>query len=121
MIGGVIWSAVYQWPLVNQSADWSTRQSGEEIMGQVEKDSLIFGYWDVVPSLQYLQLVEGQRPDLKLVNRFLVSQDNLASWIMQQIDLRPIYVDGYVNGLPSSILLIPEGQLYRLTVAPAKP
>jgi hypothetical protein len=121
MICGVIWSAVYHWPLVNQSADWSSRQSGEEIMGQVRKDALIFGYWNVIPVLEYLQFVEGQRPDIKLVNRFLVSQDDLASWITQEIDLRPIYVDGYVQGLPPSILMIPEGRLYRLTIAPVNP
>jgi hypothetical protein len=121
MICGVIWSAVYHWPLVNQSADWSSRQSGEEIMGRVQKDALIFGYWNVIPVLQYLQLVEGQRPDIKLVNRFLVSQDDLASWITREIVLRPIYVDDTVQGLPASVLLIPEGQLYRLTIAPAKP
>ena len=29
-----------------------------------------FGWWDSIPVVEYLQLVEGERPDVTAINRF---------------------------------------------------
>jgi hypothetical protein len=59
-------------------------------------------------------LVEGKRPDVQPVNRFLVSQDDLKSWIVREISLRPIYIDHPISDLPKNIRSVDQGDLYRL-------
>ena len=117
IIGVVFWSVISKWQRVDQSQDWSARRLGEEIMSLVEPNAVVFGYWDVIPVLQYLQLVEGQRPELTLVNRFLITKQDLAGWILQEIDRRPIYVDSLVVGLPSSVQAVAEAGLYKLELS----
>jgi hypothetical protein len=99
---------------VNLSDDWSARERGEEILEEVEPNALIFGWWDTVPVVEYLQLVEGERPDVKAINRFSITYGDMVLWIEREIDHRPIYIDN----LPSSLLRIVEvesvGPLYRM-------
>lgn len=45
--------------MVDLSGDWSTRQIGQTILNEVEPGAVVFGWWDTVPVIQYLQLVEG--------------------------------------------------------------
>jgi hypothetical protein len=110
----IVFSFFWKYKLVDQSDNWSTRQLGEQILAQVEPNALIFGYWDVVPVIEYLTLVEGKRPDVQPVNRFLVSQDDLKSWIVREISLRPIYIDHPISDLPKNIRSVDQGDLYRL-------
>jgi hypothetical protein len=112
--GAVVVSVIWKYPIVNQADDWSTRQLGEQILSQVEPNALIFGYWNVVPVIEYLKLVEGQRPDVQAVNRFLVPQDDLTPWIFGEISHRPVYIDNCLPDLPKNIECISEGELYHL-------
>lgn len=116
IVGGVFWSLIANWRWVDQSQDWSARRLGEQVMAQAEPGAVVFGYWDVIPVLQYLQLVEGQRLDLTLVNRFLISKQDLTKWILREIDQRPIYIDHMITGLPPWVWAVPEAGLYRLQV-----
>ena len=53
-------------PLVNLSHDDSARQRAEAQMGIIPQNAIVLGdWWDIVP-LQYLQMVEDVRPDLRL-------------------------------------------------------
>jgi hypothetical protein len=114
IVGVVLFSLSWNWPLVNLSDDWSARERGEEILEEVEPNALIFGWWDTVPVVEYLQLVEGERPDVKAINRFSITYGDMVLWIEREIDHRPIYIDN----LPSSLLRIVEvesvGPLYRM-------
>ena len=65
LVAGVFVTLVWNWPLVNMADDWSARQYGEDILQELQDGAYIFGYWDTVPVIQYLQLVEGERPDVK--------------------------------------------------------
>lgn len=112
--GIVIISFVWKYKLVNQSDNWSTRQLGEKILTQVEPNALIFGYWEVVPVIEYLTLVEGRRPDVQTVNRFLVTQGDLQQWILREISYRPIYIDHPFLALPKNIIKIDQGAIYQL-------
>ena len=62
IVGIVFWSVISKWSLIDQSQDWSARRLGEETMSQADAGAVIFGYWNIIPVLEYLQLVEGQRP-----------------------------------------------------------
>jgi hypothetical protein len=119
IIGIVIVSFAWKYPLVDQSNNWSARQLGEQILEQAEPNALIFGYWEVAPVIEYLTLVEGRRPDVQAVNRFLISQDNLKLWINRDISSRPIYIDSPLPALPKNVKSVNRGELYQLfTVMP---
>ncbi|MGH7787176.1 MAG: protein O-mannosyl-transferase family [Candidatus Binatia bacterium] len=50
------------------SEDWSARQRGEEILATLPPDAVYLGSWLDVPILEYLQIVEGQRRDIRTEN-----------------------------------------------------
>jgi hypothetical protein len=112
--GIVVVSFIWKFQLVDQSGNWTARELGEQILEQVKPNALIFGYWDVVPVIEYLILVEGQRPDVQAVNRFLISEDNLKLWISREISHRPIYIDRKLSAFPKNIKSIDQGELYQL-------
>jgi hypothetical protein len=64
--------------------------------------------------VQYLQFVEGKRPDVQAVNRFLISEKELADAIQKEADNRPIYIDGLPRHLSARLVAIPDGPVYRV-------
>jgi hypothetical protein len=125
MIGAVLLAVAWNWRLVDLSDDWSTRARGEAILHQVEPNALVFGWWDTVPVIEYLQLVEGQRPDVQAINRFLIAYDDMRHLIDQEVTRRPVYIDSLsadllqiVEAEPADLLQIveaePAGSFYRL-------
>jgi hypothetical protein len=114
MVSGVVLALGCTWSLVDQSDDWSTRIHGETILDMVEPNALIFGWWDTVPAVEYLQLAEGRRPDVRAVNRFLIAPDDMARWIEREINRRPVYIDSLPTGLSGSVNVESVGPLYRL-------
>jgi hypothetical protein len=89
----VLLSLGWNWRLVDLSNDWSGRERGEAILSRVQTDALVIGWWDTVPVIQYLQLVEGQRPDVHALNRFLIAPSDLRTLIQKEVDYRPVYID----------------------------
>lgn len=58
-------------PLVDLSADRSVRTRAEAIVRLLPENTRVFGDWQNIVPIQYLQMVEMQRPDLRLYNVFL--------------------------------------------------
>lgn len=114
MIGFVLLAVAWNWRIVDMSADWTTRTRGEAILARAEAGGLVFGWWDTVPVVQYLQLVEGQRPDIKAVNRFLISGSDLEYVIKKEVSNRPIYIDSFPKSLATKLIARPMGPVYRL-------
>lgn len=114
IIGSVLLALLLNWGRVDRSDDWSTREQGEEILALVEPNALIFGWWDTVPAIQYLQLVEGQRGDVTAVNRFLISGADMNELILAELGHRPIYVNNPSVELLRHITAEPVGPLYLL-------
>jgi hypothetical protein len=114
IIGVVLIALVWNWPLVDLSDDWSARAHGEEILDQLEPKALVFGWWDTVPVIQYLQLVEGQRLDVQAVNRFLISYDAMRAWIEREVSQRPVYTDMRSADLLQRLKAEPAGAIFRL-------
>ena len=52
---------------VDVSGDWSARQRGEAILASLEPGAVYLGTWADVPILEYLQIVEHRRPDVRTV------------------------------------------------------
>ena len=110
----VLFSLVWNWRIVDLSKDWSTRELGETILHNADRGALIYGWWDVVPVIQYLQLVEGMRPDVTAVNRFLISQNDMMTSIKKEIQERPIYVDNIISELSTTLSTKSIGPVFRL-------
>lgn len=104
----------WNWNRVDKSDDWSTREQSEAILALVEPDALIFGWWDTVPGLQYLQLVEGQRPDVEVINRFLISGEDMNQLILSELERRPVYINNPSISLLRQARATPIGSLYLL-------
>ncbi len=114
MTCAILFALVWNWRLVDLSDDWSTRVRGDEILDEVEPNALVLGRWDTVPVIEYLQLVEGQRPDVQAVNRFMIAEDDMCRLIEQEVARRPIYIDSPPAGLTRSVEAESIGPLYRL-------
>lgn len=114
MLSVVLVALGWNWRLVNLSDDWSTRQRGEAILHQAQPNAIIFGWWDTVPVIEYLQLVEGQRPDVQAINRFLIPYDAMQQLIEQEAGRRPIYIDNVSADLLRIFNVEPVPPLYRL-------
>ena len=62
---------IVNYPLVNLHGDSSVRDRAQTMLDAIPQDAAVLGvWWDIVP-LQYLHIVEDQRPDLDLYNLFL--------------------------------------------------
>src|SRR4030042_3071853 len=111
----VLFSLVWNWRIVDLSKDWTTRLLGGTILKKAERGAVVYGWWDVVPAIQYLQLVEGMRPDVKAINRFLISQSDMMTAIKKEIQARPIYVDNIIRELSTMMSTKSIGPVYQLT------
>jgi 4-amino-4-deoxy-L-arabinose transferase-like glycosyltransferase len=103
MLAGVLTACLFTWPGVDRSGDLSDRVLGEQILNSVEANAVVVGYWDIVPVLEYLTLVEGRRDDLLLINRFLISECDLHGLIQNTVGKRPFYIDERPDVLPEGI------------------
>jgi hypothetical protein len=118
LVLAVIATAAWTWPLVDLSADRSAREYGEAILATVAPGAVVIGYWDTVPVVQYLQLVEGQRPDVLAINRFLIGTDELRMLIEREAPRRPVYIDVVPADLPVALQAVPAGELFHLRPTP---
>lgn len=110
-VGG---SMVVNWGQVDLRNDYTTRLRGEWILREVPRNAVVFGWWETVPVVQYLQMVEGQRTDVLAINRFLISGDNLESFVAANKGKRPLYFDTIPAGLDNQYRFEKDGLLYRL-------
>ena len=113
VISAVIAALVWNWPLVNQSDRWDIRWDAERRLSTVPENAVVIGYWDTIPVMEYLQKVEGFRPDVLLINRFLVSNEVFPSLIENMSSKKPLYLTFRPNNLPG-LSTIQEDQWYRV-------
>ncbi len=105
---------IWTWGQVDLSSDFSTRQQSQAILDTVAPNAIVLGWWDTIPGVQYLQLVEGQRPDVLAINRFLISGEAMQTLIMRQAGRRPIYINNPPLSYIQTMEISQEGLLYRL-------
>jgi hypothetical protein len=70
------------------------RDQYPRIMGTFEPDSLVLARWPDAAPMQYFQLVEGLRPDIQIVDRFMISPQNEEELIERSLTHRVVYVFG---------------------------
>jgi len=114
MVAASLSALILNWRLVDLSDDRSAHEHGQGILDELPESALYFGYWDSVPVIQYLQLVEGKRSDVQAVNRFLVSPANMNAWIKAELSYRPVYVDSLPVGLQQDVIAVKQGPIFEL-------
>jgi hypothetical protein len=67
--------------------------------------------------MQYLQMVEGWRPDVTLINRWLIGYDDMLGLMREQSRTRPVYIVEPDSSLAGRVILIPAGGAYRVQPA----
>lgn len=114
MAAAVLVGAALTWPLADRSDDDSARQRGEQVLDAVAPNALVIGWWDTIPVVEYLQLVEGERPDVTAINRFLIPGDALTALLRREVARRPVYVDSVPEALMDEVHVIDAEPLLRL-------
>ena len=114
LAGTVAFSTMWSFPLVDLSDDWSARQYCEPILDHLEPGSLFIGSWETAPVVQYLQLVEGRRPDVQVINRFHIERPDLATLISAEVDRRPVYSDRVYLDAEAGIRSQTDGTVFRI-------
>ncbi len=103
------------WPLVNIHADTRARDRAEAALTQANPDAIIFGWWTSAPPMHYLQFVEGLRPDVQVINRFLIGAEEMYALIDRSLGQRPVYVMELDEGLVGAYWPVPVGPMFELT------
>ena len=93
------------------------RAFGEQILGVLPPDSVLFADYSIWAVLNYLQVVEGARPDVELVK--LPGQPAQVPLILQYRDrphlfLADLYRYYDVEGIRRHFDILPYGPIYRL-------
>lgn len=114
MLAAVGVALILNWRLVDLSQDRNAREMGEEILQTLPADALYFGYWDTVPVVQYLKLVEGKRADVQAINRFLIAPQAMVEWIRRDLPERPVFVDSLPGGLQEEAVALPAGPIFKI-------
>jgi hypothetical protein len=112
--GAVAAALAWNWPLTDQSRNVSARERGEGTLAAAEPGALILGYWQTVPLVEYLKLVEGRRPDVQAINLFLIAPHDTMTLIATEAGRRPVYIDSPTTELLRDYRVEPAGPIYRV-------
>ena len=92
----------------------TVRQRAEAIMSNLPEDAVVFTHWWDTTTLQYLQIVEEQRPDVSLYNLFLAERTSTTPMLIQSLVTegnRPVifladYGEDYIYGTQFTLELL---------------
>ena len=101
-------------PLVNVRGDTRARDRAEAILASAGPEAIVFGWWTSAPPVQYLQIVEGQRPDVLVINRFLIGAREMYGLIDRSLGSRPVYVVELDEGLTGTYDVSSAGPMFEL-------
>ncbi|RPI51674.1 MAG: DUF2723 domain-containing protein, partial [Chloroflexi bacterium] len=101
-------------PLVNVRHDTRARDRAEAILESAGPEAIVFGWWASAPPVQYLQIVEGQRPDVLVINRFLIGAREMYGLIDRSLGSRPVYVVELDEGLTGAYDVSSVGPMFEL-------
>jgi hypothetical protein len=101
-------------PLVNVRDDTRARDRAEAILEAAGPEAIVFGWWASAPPVQYLQVVEGQRPDVLVINRFLIGAPEMYALVDRSLGSRPVYVVELDEGLTNAYDAWPVGPMFEL-------
>jgi len=105
----------------DRSWDTSARQWAEAALSQIERDAVVVSWWSTSTVLWYVTLVEGERPDIEIVDdrtRLDLGYGEATDVIARFLGTRPVYV---IRANPYDLgLVLDQYVLEPLTAAPAQ-
>lgn len=128
---------IANWSSVDRHNDRLAYDYSTAVLAEVEPNSLIITQWTAATPLEYLLIVEQQRPDVSIFDRGLFSlgiraryvaclektnqalcaysfDEALQSYIDQQLPERPVYITEYDPIIKEDYCLISTGNLFRV-------
>jgi hypothetical protein len=105
---------VVNWPLVNVRTDTRARDRAEDAFALARPGAVIFGWWTSAPPMHYLQIVEEQRPDVLVINRFLIGAQEMYALIDRSLGQRAVYVMELDEGLVTQYRTEAIGPMFEL-------
>lgn len=103
------------WSLVDVRTDTRARDRAEAILSSAGSDAIVFGWWASAPPMHYLQVVEDQRSDVLVINRFLIGAEDMYSLIDNSLGQRPVYAVELDEGLVGAYNVVSVGPMFELT------
>lgn len=89
----VIWWADTRLPYANKRHLWLYREFGEAVLTEMAPNAVVLAHWEQGMTLQYLHLVEKQRPDI-WVDVVEPGDDAWPARIQRRYAGRPVYLIG---------------------------
>ncbi len=128
--------AAVNYPQVDRSHDRADRERAEVVLDDAEPGALIAAEWSTATPLKYLQIVEGQRPDVEIFDWGLFGLGRLAYyrernlpadaaqrfWVRDAADIleqaqqegRPVYAVDEYEVFEEYFIMTPESGIYRV-------
>ena len=95
-------------PLVDLGRDTSPRDRGEQAFAEVAPGALIVCGWEDAPVLEYLQIVEGQRKDVRVLNWWLFGAERTRALVLGELGTgRAVYSSGTMDFSDAPVALNP--------------
>jgi hypothetical protein len=99
------------------SRDTSARDRGERVFAQVEHRALVVCAWDDAPILEYLQIVEGRRKDVRVLNWWLFGVERSRALVLDELRAgRAVYTSstGFLSEVPVTFDRVANCHLFRV-------
>ena len=74
------------------SDNWGAKEQANAVLAQVEPNAIVVGQSITASTLNYMQIVEGRRLDVQVINRVFIGWRELRQLIKREIDQRPVYM-----------------------------
>jgi hypothetical protein len=131
--------AVVNYPQADASRDQAAAERARAILEQAAPDAVIAADWSEATPLEYMQVVEGQRPDVLVFDWGLYGLGRLAYYrasgipgpaasrfmardiadvLRGELATRPVYSASRYPTLAEFFIMEPDGLLYRLDLKP---
>lgn len=109
---------VLNWPAVSLREAWGPAEQARRRLELTPPDTLFLALWGEAETMRYLQLVEGVRPDVLVVNRFFVPPEQQQPLIDAALRRRPVYATFHDLALAVEYRFVPLEDAYRLHPLP---
>ncbi len=96
---------------IDQSKNFSAYNFAQETFGNISPNGTIISWWSLSTPLWYLQMVEGERADIKIYN---IGKSDWEKKVEEEIERRPVFLIEELNFKNPNFGLKKVGNIYRV-------
>jgi hypothetical protein len=90
---GIAGGAAANYRLLDLSADQRPRDWAVNMLQRLPANATLLTRWDFSGPVRYEQLLEGMRPDVRVIDTFLMAPADLRRFVQATVDRQPLVVD----------------------------